>query len=182
MAPRIHITGASGSGTTTLGRALAMRLAVPHFDVDDFYWLPSDPPYSKARPAAECGRLVAEALGTSDHWVISGSMVLWGDRFIPKFDTVVFLYAPTDVRIERLRRRETEEFGADSVAPGGKMHDAVKAFLDWAASYDAGTREGRSLPIHRSWLAKLPCPVLELDGTMPVNDLVDRVVRRLGPA
>lgn len=180
MAPRLHITGASGSGTTTLGRALGQRLGVRHFDVDDFYWLPSDPPFSKARPTPDCARMVAEALKTSDGWVISGSLVTWGDRFIPQFDRVIFLYTPTDVRLERLHRRETEEFGAEAVAPGGKMHDAVKAFLAWAGAYDTGVREGRSLPIHRSWLAKLPCPVLELDGTRPVNDLVEAVVKSIG--
>jgi adenylate kinase family enzyme len=37
---RILITGASGCGTTTLGRALADKLRLPFFDVDDYYWLP----------------------------------------------------------------------------------------------------------------------------------------------
>jgi cytidylate kinase len=32
MIRRIHILGASGSGTITLGRALAARLQYPHFD------------------------------------------------------------------------------------------------------------------------------------------------------
>ena len=44
MIHRIHILGASGSGTTTLGRALAARLQCPHFDTDDCFWLPTDPP------------------------------------------------------------------------------------------------------------------------------------------
>jgi hypothetical protein len=39
---RIHILGASGTGTTTLGKALADRLNCPHFDADRFYWLPTD--------------------------------------------------------------------------------------------------------------------------------------------
>ena len=34
---RIHITGASGSGTSTLGAALANHLCVAHFDADNFY-------------------------------------------------------------------------------------------------------------------------------------------------
>jgi adenylate kinase family enzyme len=32
---RIHITGASGAGVTTRGRALADALALPHHDTDD---------------------------------------------------------------------------------------------------------------------------------------------------
>jgi adenylate kinase family enzyme len=40
MAPpvRVHIFGASGSGTTTLGRTLAERLGVRFFDGDDYFW------------------------------------------------------------------------------------------------------------------------------------------------
>jgi len=41
---RIHLTGASGCGVTTIGRALATRLALPVPDTDDYYWLPTDIP------------------------------------------------------------------------------------------------------------------------------------------
>jgi adenylate kinase family enzyme len=33
---RIHIMGASGAGVTSLGRALADALAIPHHDTDDY--------------------------------------------------------------------------------------------------------------------------------------------------
>ena len=59
-AQRIHITGASGSGTTTLGRALASRLATPCHDSDDFFWRPTDPPYRDERPEDERLRLMEE--------------------------------------------------------------------------------------------------------------------------
>jgi adenylate kinase family enzyme len=42
---RIHVMGASGSGVTTLGRALADALAFPHYGTDDYFWLPTTPPY-----------------------------------------------------------------------------------------------------------------------------------------
>src|SRR5438128_874343 len=47
MVQRLHILGASGSGTTTLGRALAEGLQCPHFDTDDYFWLPTDPPFTQ---------------------------------------------------------------------------------------------------------------------------------------
>lgn len=40
---RILIMGAAGAGSTTLGRALAQRHRIPHFDSDNYYWLPTDP-------------------------------------------------------------------------------------------------------------------------------------------
>ena len=36
MTPRrVHIIGSSGTGTTTLGRAVAAAWSVPHADTDD---------------------------------------------------------------------------------------------------------------------------------------------------
>jgi adenylate kinase family enzyme len=37
----IHVMGASGSGATSLGRALAGALELPHHDADDYLWLPT---------------------------------------------------------------------------------------------------------------------------------------------
>ena len=57
---RIHVTGASGSGVTSLGRALAEALALPHHDTDDYLWKPTTPPYRELRDAAERLRLMKE--------------------------------------------------------------------------------------------------------------------------
>ena len=40
-AQRIHIVGASGSGPTTLGAALAQAMHAPHQDSHHFYCLPA---------------------------------------------------------------------------------------------------------------------------------------------
>jgi hypothetical protein len=59
---RIHVVGASGSGTTTLGRALAKRLGCRHLDTDDVFWLPSDPPFRYVRDRGERQALLGAAL------------------------------------------------------------------------------------------------------------------------
>ncbi|MEM6738348.1 MAG: shikimate kinase [Bacteroidota bacterium] len=35
---QIHIFGASGSGVTTIGKALSKELDLSYFDTDDYYW------------------------------------------------------------------------------------------------------------------------------------------------
>ena len=45
MTRNILITGAAGTGTTTLARALAHELRATHLEADVFLWLPSYPPY-----------------------------------------------------------------------------------------------------------------------------------------
>jgi adenylate kinase family enzyme len=181
----IHITGASGAGTSTLGRALAARLGAAHLDTDDFYWLPVEPVYSQKRPAAERLRLLGDAFATAGArgWVLSGSISDWGAPLIPLFSMVVFLRTPTEIRIARLRAREAKQFGAEAIAPGGSRHAEHEAFIRWSAAYDAGTIPGRNVTIsgrnlarHEAWLAKLPCPVLRLDGSEAVDTLIGKVL------
>lgn len=50
MKPLIHIYGASGSGTSTLGRYLAEQFQYAFLDSDDYFWLPTDPKFTTKRP------------------------------------------------------------------------------------------------------------------------------------
>ena len=53
---RVLVLGATASGTTTLARALADRWSVPHADTDDYFWVPTDPPYTESgRRRTGCG-------------------------------------------------------------------------------------------------------------------------------
>lgn len=166
----IHITGASGSGTTTLGQALAQALPLRHLDADDYYWLPTSPPFRHKRDAAERLALLDSGIASGGAVVLSGSIVGWGDAVENAFGLIVFLYLPADIRLERLRQREVDRHGA--VDP---------AFLQWAAQYDGGTAEGRSLGKHHAWLAQRTCPVLRLQEDMPVHERVARVLAALPP-
>jgi adenylate kinase family enzyme len=173
---RIHITGASGAGTTTLGRAVATALAVPHHDTDDYFWQPATPPYRDKRDSSERLRLMREMFLPRSEWVLSGSLQGWGDPIISHFDLVVFLFTAKDLRLQRLRAREAARFGADAVAPGGWRHQETEDFIEWASNYDEGDTVSRTLEKHRAWLGSLPCPVIRLDGASPLSELVMQVV------
>jgi adenylate kinase family enzyme len=178
---RVHITGASGTGTTTLGRALADALAIPHHDTDDYFWLPTTPPFQQKREAADRLGLMGEVFLPRTEWVLSGSLSDWGDPIIPLFDLVVFLIVPAESRVQRLRAREIRRFGADAVAPGAWRHQETEQFIDWASDYDEGRRASRNRAGHEEWLAKLSCPVLRLDGTRAIHELVAEIVTALRP-
>ena len=173
---RIHIFGASGSGVSTLGRALADRLALPHHDTDDYYWMPTTPPFRVRRELSERLRLMQDMFLPRNGWILSGSLDNWGAEIVPFFDLVVFLTAPAAVRLARLRAREARQFGDDAVAPGGWRHAETEEFIEWASHYDDGTREGRNRARHEAWLAGLTCPIVRLDGTRAVSALVEDVV------
>ena len=178
----VHITGAAGVGASTLGRYLSRLLGRVHLDTDDFYWAPTDPPYQvKYAPDHRVARL-REAIRAAGPCgcVLSGSLDGWGDALIGTFDVVVFLRVPTAIRLVRLRQRELQRHGADALAPGGAMYDRHRSFMTWAAAYEAETMPGRSLLRHEAWLLELSCPIVRLDGTLPVPVLAEAVCCTLG--
>jgi adenylate kinase family enzyme len=159
---------------------LATRLGWPHFDTDDYFWLPSDPPFQHVRDRAERQALLGASLQGSARWVLSGSLCGWGDVFIPQFELVIFLWVPPEVRLARLRARERDRHGA-AIDPGGPLHDRFEAFIAWAAGYDEGLDvPERCRRLHEEWLAALPCPVLRLEDTASVEDRLDRIGYHLG--
>ncbi|MEO7520970.1 MAG: AAA family ATPase [Gemmatimonas sp.] len=178
---RVHILGPSGSGTTTLAREVARIRGVPSFDTDDFYWLPSDPPFQAKRTIPERLCLLRDALENAPAWTLSGSLAGWGDPLVPLFDLVVFLELDPDIRMERLRRREVERYGPARIGPGGDLEQGHAAFMEWAARYEHGGLEMRSRRTHDEWLGRLPtaCRLIRLDSSLPVQALVARIAIHL---
>lgn len=165
---RLLVTGAGGVGTTTLGRALADRWSVPHADVDDYFWLPTSPPYAQKRPEDDRLRLMRELFLPRSSWVLSGSVMGWGDSLLAMCDAIVFLTLDAAPRMSRLRERELARYGElDEVAH--------HAFFEWARGYDDPTFTGRSLVRHDRWLATTTLPVLRLDAAPLVWDLEEAV-------
>ena len=171
----VHVFGASGSGTTTLAALIAARHGHRHLDTDNFFWLPTDPPFREIRPREARVDLLGRALDESPAWVLSGSLCGWGDPFIPRFDLVVFLSVPTEVRLGRLRGREVQRYGAEAIAPGGRLRDKHVEFIEWAGRYETGPTVERSRAMHETWMAALPRPALRLEGDRPVEEQLRRV-------
>ncbi|MBK9236874.1 MAG: hypothetical protein IPO19_12980 [Rhodoferax sp.] len=160
----IHITGASGSGCTTLAAALADDLDLLHLDADSYYWTPSAPPFQVKRNATQRLNLLSNDIASSRGVVLSGSIVGWGVEIEDLFDLIVFLYLPAPIRVERLRRRELDKYAR-----------VDQAFLEWAALYDQGPPEGRSLAKHTAWLSQRRCPVLRLEADESVSARLQQV-------
>jgi adenylate kinase family enzyme len=157
---KILVAGASGAGTSTPGRALAADLAAAFVDADDLYWLPTDPPFKQKRDPIERAAMLREALAAPRDVVVAGSILGWGAELEDSFDLIVFLRAPAALRVRRLRKRELR-----------RRRRVNEEFIAWAAQYDIGAQEGRSLARHLAWLKERRCPVLTLSGVEPVAAL-----------
>jgi adenylate kinase family enzyme len=175
LMPRIHVMGASGAGTTTLGASLARALGVTHADSDTYYWLPTNPPFQTPRPVADRIALAAETLRPDTDWVLSGSALKWGERFEPLYHLLVFVRLDPAIRMARIRARERERYGA-RLEPGGDMEKASQAFLAWAEAYDTAGVEQRSLKAHELWLARQPTLVLRVNSEEPVEAMTQQVL------
>lgn len=175
---RIHIMGASGSGTSTLARALANELASQAFDTDDFYWRPTDPPFREKRPAKDRLTMMEDLFLPRSDWILSGSFAGWGDPMLGRLTHIIFLSLPSGVRLARLRMRERRRFG-ERIEPGGDRVGAFHSFLDWAMQYDDPQFWGRSRHMHEAWLSHVPHPVIKLDASLPVDTLCRQAVEAL---
>jgi len=169
MPTTILVTGASGSGTTTLGAALASTLGGQHLDGDDYFWLPTLHPYTQRRAPSDRQAMMMSALATTSVSVISGCVIGWGRELEDALDLVVFLSVDTDVRIARLRERELRILGR-----------VDEEFIAWAAQYEEGRLEGRSRARQEAWLRTRTCPVLRLEGAQSIETLIAVVVKGLG--
>ncbi len=169
---KIHILGASGAGTTTLGSSLSKVLAHTHLDSDDYFWTTK---FTKQRDVPERRMLLEKDLSLYENWILSGAVCGWGDHFKHYFDLVIFLSIPQDIRLERLKQREFERYGNEIVA-GGSKYDQSKTFLEWASLYDSAGMDVRSKALHEHWMAELSCPVLKIEGDYTINERVDLVL------
>lgn len=178
MINRIHIFGASGSGTTTLGKELANILSFKHFDTDDYFWLPPKLSFSQKRERKERQELLMKDLKSTDKWVLSGSLTDWGDIFIPFFDAVVYLWIPKDIRMKRLLEREEERYGAD-IKPGGMRYNQFIEFINWAEKYDDAGTDMRSRRLHDDWLAKIDCRIIKIEEDLSSDQRIQRILNDL---
>ncbi len=172
---RINITGASGSGTSTLGAAVAEVLGIRHLDTDRFFWMPTNPPFTTPREVDARLALLQEEARPEADWVLSGSALKWATPLEPLYDLIVFLHLDPAMRMERIRRREEQRYG-ERIRPGGDMAEVSRAFLEWAESYDTAGPERRSRAAHEDWLGRQSAPILRLDSVEPVEALLAAVL------
>lgn len=106
---RVNVVGTTASGKTTLARALAARLGVPHIELDALQW---EAGWVEAQPDVLRQRTSAAVAG--DAWIADGNYsavrdlvwaraeaVVWLDYSLP---TILARYARRTQR--RIRRRE----------------------------------------------------------------------------
>lgn len=168
---KILIFGASGAGSTTQGNDLSTELNIPYFDTDHYFW---ETPFTVKRPPEERNAMLKEDLAREESFIVGGSLVSWGEEWLKTFDLAVFLYVPTDIRLERLRKRELERYG-NAIHTDPERKKLYEEFMEWAALYDTDTPK-RSLAVHEDWMEKLNCPVVSIEGDLSIAERREKML------
>ena len=179
MINHIHIFGASGSGTTSLGEALSKDIGYPHFDTDNYFWVHTTPPFREKRKTKFRQELLQNDLGKNKSWILTGSLCDWGDFTISYFDLVIYLYVPQEERLKRLQDREVKRYGKEILAPNDSRYEVHQGFMNWARLYDSGGLDMRSKAMHEEWMKKLDCPIMQLKGDSSLNTNLKKVTEKI---
>ena len=109
MPRRVHVVGTSGSGKTTVAKAIADRMGIRHIELDAINWQPN----WTELPKDEFRERVIEEIEDGD-WTIDGNYRVVRDVIWEKADTIVWLdmpFWPVFLRIiwRTIRRIVTQE-------------------------------------------------------------------------
>ncbi len=178
MSKGIIIYGASGSGKTTVGKALAQRLNFQYFDFDDYFWnWDTEIPYTVTRPREEVIENMTNDMMKHPHFVLSGSMGGICKSLSSMFGLAILITVPTAIRIERLRKRESDMFG-ERILEGGDMYEQNLNFFEIAKQYDTDKPPSVCLERDEQWITEAPYPVLRLDGTKGISENVEWIAEQ----
>lgn len=176
---KIHIFGASGSGVTTTGNALAQKLHFEYLDSDDYFWNTSDVPFTVKRNPQERNSKIKSDLKNLENWILGGSSFQWGENVFPDFDLVIYLWIPPQIRMERLKKREFERYGNVIYTDPARIKQ-FEDFIEWAADYDNNTGiAGRNVQAHENWMESLRFPILRLSGDLTLQQRIDFIIEKI---
>ena len=175
---RIHIVGASCVGSTTLGKSLSALYNIPYFDTDDYFWILSEVPFTLKRAPLLRNEMLKDDLDKTESYIVGGSLVSWGEEWKSRFDLVVFLYAPAEIRLARLKKREIERYGT-AIYDNPERNLLFARFIEWASKYDDRDFTGRNIKLHEDWIESVKCTVLQIKGDTTVEERLKVIQKAL---
>lgn len=170
MLKGILIFGANGSGKSILGCEIARVLDFKYMDIEDYHFVKSEIPYTVERSSEDCLNLMIADIEKHGSFVISAVTGDFGEEISSMYDLALFMSAPIEIRIERVKQRAYKQYGK-RICKDGDMYEQHLKFVDFVAS--------RSLLRIEKWAETLTCPVIHVDGTKPISENVEWIVEQI---
>lgn len=166
----IIVCGMNGSGKSTLGKALSEALRCSFIDNENLYFDRSSAtdPYTHARSRKEVAELLLEQVRQCGSFVFASVKGDYGDDILPYYRYAVLIDVPKDIRMQRIRSRSYGKFGA-RMLPGGDLYESEEQFFRMVSDRPDDYAE--------RWVNTLSCPVIRVDGTVPVAENVEKIRR-----
>lgn len=168
----IIVCGLNGAGKSTLGRALAERLGYVFIDNEELFFPKTDVSYvfSAPRSKEEAIRLLEEQLTENDRFVFAAVKGDYGETLISALKYAVYVEVPKEIRMRRVRERSFAKFG-ERILPGGDLYERESA---WFSLTDS-----RPEDYVTKWLKDIGCPVIRVDGTLPIEENIKHLLKVL---
>jgi len=168
----IVICGGNGSGKSTIAREVANILNYKLMDMDSYYFpnKDSDYKYGYSLSTEEVTELLLTDMKTHKDFIMAAVTGDYGEEINSYYTLAIVIEAPLELRLERVINRSYIEFG-DRILPGGDLYEKEKEFFDMVASRPEDRVE--------KWLNTISCPIIRIDGTKPVIENVEHIIKIL---
>ena len=173
MGSVILVCGLNGAGKSTMAKALAERLNLRFVDIEDIYFSRQDNPdypYEKSRPYEEVVSMLTSIVNSENDIVLASVTGKFGDEFVSHLKCAICIEVPREIRLKRVHDRSYLRFGEKS-CNGGDYYEQIKSFHDFCASRDEN--------LVNDWLSTICCPIVRVDGTLPISDNVNLIAEKL---
>lgn len=182
----IAVFGLNGSGKSTLTHALAKQTDYFEMDVEDYYfpeqresrkWALENKeiietehlgilPFSKPRTKSEVQNAITDDIKTHPDFILSGVTMNWSEEILSHIGIAFWVQTPLEERLRRIQAREEKRFGS-RVLVGGDMFAQQMEFREIVRNRDSKVVEECAM--------RFACPVIVLDGTMPVTRNLEKM-------
>ena len=166
------ICGLNGAGKSTLGKALAEALHYRFIDIEDIYFPKVNPDYLYSNPRSfeEVKSILADIVSENDSFVLASVRGTFDEDITFRFTDIIYIEVTKEIRIQRVYNRSYSKFG-ERMCEGGDLYEKETTFFELVKSRDEDMVE--------KWLLSVSCPIIRVDGTLPICDNVKRIIDQL---